>query len=421
MKAGAIGNLLFTAVIAGLTALAAFWIVERPSSRGHDDHAHGDPHADAFERGPHGGRLLKDGPFAVEITVFERGVPPEFRVYAYLDGEPLPPEDVNLRIELARLDGQIDRFAFEPQGGYLRGQGVVAEPHSFDVTVLAAHDGRSHRWRYENYEGRTRIPADMARVAGIGVETAGPATLVETVRLTGRVQTDPNRLAQVRARFPGIVQAVNRGLGDAVREGEVLARVQSNESLQTYPVKAPIDGLIVRRDLQVGEATGTDSLFVIADLSRVWVELDVFDTELTRVKAGQAVSIETLDGRTVSATIDWLSPLAAHASQSVRARVIVPNTDGALRPGQFVTGRVVIAEHEVPLAVRSAALQRFRDFQVVFARFGETYEVRMLEPGRRDAQWVEVLSGLKPGTQYVVRNSYLIKADIEKSGATHDH
>ena len=82
---------------------------------------------------------------------------------------------------------------------------------------------------------------------------------------------------------------------------------------------------------------------------------------------------------------------------------------------------MTIARHAVPLAVRLSAIQRFRDFQVVFARFGETYEVRMLELGRRDMNWVEVLGGLKPGTEYVSQNSYLLKADIEKSGASHDH
>ncbi len=87
----------------------------------------------------------------------------------------------------------------------------------------------------------------------------------------------------------------------------------------------------------------------------------------------------------------------------------------------FVRGEVVIDQIDVPLAVKQSGIQRFRDFKVVYARIGETYEVRMLELGRTDGRWVEVLGGLKPGTEYVTNNSYLIKADIEKSGASHDH
>ena len=75
----------------------------------------------------------------------------------------------------------------------------------------------------------------------------------------------------------------------------------------------------------------------------------------------------------------------------------------------------------MPLAVKRTGLQTFRDFTVVYAQVGNEYEVRMLELGRQDDEWVEVLSGIEPGTRYVSANSYLVKADIEKSGASHDH
>ena len=372
-------------------------------------------------KGPRGGRLLARDDFSLEITIFEQGLPPEFRVYVYQAGQPTPPEQVDLVIELARLGGETDTFDFSPQGDYLRGDGVVREPHSFDVTVRAGNQRRKYDWSYENHEGRTSIAAEMAAEAGVETEIAGATTISKTVILTGRIHTDPNRLSRVRPRFPGMVQTVHQNLGDVVRKGETMATVQSDESLQTYPIKAPIGGLIVHRDIQVGESTGDKLLFTIADLSTVWVELDVFSRDLARVHSGLPVEIETFDGHRVIGTIDWVSPLAAHASQSVQARVRLANPDNQLRPGQFVRGRVTVSEFAAPLAVRKSALQRFRDFQVVFARFGDTYEVRMLELGRSDDEWVEVTGGLAPGTEYVTANSYLIKADIEKSGASHDH
>ena len=79
------------------------------------------------------------------------------------------------------------------------------------------------------------------------------------------------------------------------------------------------------------------------------------------------------------------------------------------------------AEGIVPLAVKRSGLQGFRDFTVVFAQIGDEYEVRMLELGRQDDEWVEVLGGLEPGTRYVTTNSFLVKADIEKAGAVHEH
>ncbi len=98
---------------------------------------HGAAAAADFERGPRRGRLLRDGDFAVEMTIFEDGVDPEFHVYAYRKDKPVDPGQVQLSVELTRLGGRVDRFAFTPQEDYLRGGGVVTEPHSFDVKVRA--------------------------------------------------------------------------------------------------------------------------------------------------------------------------------------------------------------------------------------------------------------------------------------------
>ncbi|MGI9321911.1 MAG: efflux RND transporter periplasmic adaptor subunit [Thiogranum sp.] len=424
MKQSSSLNAAFIAVIVMLTAAAAWWLLDSADVPAEiaSDHEHHAGHAeDNTPKGPHGGRLLSEDPFAIEVTIYERGVPPEFRVYAYYQEQPLAPEEVTLTIDLSRIDKQVDRFSFVAQADFLRGQGEVSEPHSFDVTINATYRDKTYRWHYENHEGRTQIGSALASASNIETGIAGPGLIRETLTLTGRVQTDPNRLSHVRARFPGIVQAVKKELGDTVEAGEVLATVQSNESLQTYAIKASIAGLIVRRDIQTGEATGNDPLFIIADLSQVWVELDVFGQNLNRVQQGQTVVVESLNEQPVSGTISWISPLAAHASQSVNARIELANENLQLRPGQFVRGQVTISEHEVPLAVRLSALQTFREFDVVFAKYGETYEVRMLTLGKRDDQRVEVIAGLKPGVEYVTGNSYLIKADIEKSGASHDH
>jgi len=420
-------NIIYTLVVLVSGAGFAGWLALKAphNGQGHDDHA-GESHytaeqEEALEKGPQGGRLLRDGSFALEITLFEKGVPPEFHLYGYQNGVALKPDDLTVVIKLGRLDGQVDTFNFEAQGDYLRGDGVVTEPHSFDVSVEASYQGKRHTWQYENYEGRVAISDRVASESGIQTETAGPRTIQETLNLTGRIQLDPNRLSQVRARFPGVITQVQRELGDKVRRGDVLAEIQSNESLQTYQLKAPISGVIIQRDVQVGETSAASPLFIIADLSTVWAELDLFDKDIGHVRKGQQVSLTSLSGESVSGKIAWLSPMIAHASQSIQARVVIANPDMNFRPGQFIRGRVSVAQHQVPLAVRKSGIQGFRDFQVVFARINDTYEVRMLELGREDHDWVEVLGGLKPGTEYVSENSYLIKADIEKSGASHDH
>ncbi len=378
--------------------------------------------AGEYERGPHRGRMLRDGDFAIEMTIFEDGVPPEFHIYAYLNDRPIDPSEVHVSVALTRLGGGVDRFAFQPAEEYLRGDGVVTEPHSFDVAVSAVHDGATHEWAYQSYEGRTIIAAAQADEAGIVVEAAGPATLEEAVALSGRVELQPQGRADITAWYPGRIVAMTSAIGARVRRGETLARVTSSESLQTYSIPSPISGVVMARNANVGDVAGTAPIYVIADATKVHAEFYVYPRDTERLRQGQPVTVRNLGGdRSVRATIEAILPSADMMTQTIVAHVDLPNTDGAWRPGQAVEGAAVVATHEAPLAVRTRALQRFRDFTVVFARVGDTYEVRMLELGRQTPEWTEVLGGLAPGEVYVSDNAFLIRADIEKSGASHDH
>lgn len=412
----------YAALLAVLALVLAGCNEPASSGAGHPGDGHEEAHAGGDAHGPHGGRLLRVGEFALEVTVFESGVPPEFRLYASLGGEPLPPDQVTAEIETVRLGGEVTRFDLAPRQDYLVSDRPVREPHSFDLRIRAGYAGQTHTWEYASYEGRTTIPRATAEASGLETAEAGPAAIRETVEFTGAIRVIPGGIAHQRARFPGVIREVRVELNQRVEAGEVLATIQSNESLETYPLKAAMDGIVLQLDATPGEATGGEPLFVIANLSSVWAELDVFSRDLSRVEAGQPVTVRNLDGSHAGeGRIEMLSPVASRAAQSVRARVRLDNGEGRWRPGQFVRGEVTVAETEVPLAVKRRAVQRFRDFDVVYARVGETYEVRMLELGRQDGEHVEVLDGLAPGEIYVTRNSYLVKADLEKSGAAHDH
>lgn len=382
---------------------------------------HAAPAAD-YERGPHRGRMLRDGAFALEVTIFETGVPPEYRLYAYQNNQPLPASAVKATIDLSRLDGETNHFEFAAQDDVLVGDGTVTEPHSFDVAVIAQHGGKTHRWKFASYEGRTSMPAAVAQNAGVRTEVAGPATIHDRVRLMGRVAMNANRFAEVRARFEGPVREVRVALGDAVKAGQTLAVIENRESLRTFAVTAPFGGIVLARHTNVGDVAGSEPLFEIADLSTLWVEFNAFGADATRLAAGQPVRVRATAGElSTETTLERMLPLASSASQTVVARAVLPNPEGRWRPGMAVQGEITVATREAPLAVKRIGLQRFRDFTVVFARVRDTYEVRMLELGDQDDEHVEVLGGLKPGTEYVTEQSFLIKADIDKSGASHDH
>ena len=373
------------------------------------------------EKGPHRGRLLTDGDFVLELAIFETGVPPEFRVWVTERGQPVKPEDVELTVKLIRLGDRVDNIGFKPQDDFLRGDTVIYEPHSFVVSIEAVYNGKTHRWEYDNFEGRTKISPEVAEAFGLETLIAGSVVLQETVTLYGRIMTNTERVREVSARFDGVIQSVSSSIGDTVQKGQLLAKIESNESLKSYTIKAPISGVITQRDANPGEQTGGRQLFTITDTSSVWVDLSVFPADRARVTAGAPVTVNAATGgQPVDSTIARVN-VQAEANQSVTARVVLDNTDGRFLPGTYVTAEVTVGNHPVPLAVKRTGLQAFRDFTVVYAQIGDEYEVRMLDLGRQDREWIEVLGGLDPGTRYVSENSYLVKADIEKSGAAHDH
>src|SRR3546814_4729335 len=112
-------------------------------------------------------------------------------------------------MELVRLGNKIDKFAFAPQDDFLRGNGVVTEPHSFDVRVQASEGGRNHKWAYQSYEGRTMITPEAAKAGVIKIEMAGAETVSELIEMGGRVEVIPEGSAAVRARMPGLIGALS--------------------------------------------------------------------------------------------------------------------------------------------------------------------------------------------------------------------
>lgn len=394
-----------------------------PDAHPHDDHGHGHGAAvDETPKGPNGGRLLREGEYALELKIEESGTPPRYAAWVYRGDQAIDPAKAAVEVRLTRLGGQVDVHRLAPRGDRLAGSDIVYEPHSFEVVIDATLDGERLRWAYDSFEGRTTIARELADEAGIRVAAVAGGPLVESVRAPGSVALLPGRQARVVARFPGVVREVRAAVGDTVAAGRTLATVDSNASLSRYTVGSPIAGTVMERAAEVGALAGDAPLFVVADLSTVAVDLVVFGADAARVRAGQPVRLRRIaDGTSAESVVDQVLPAADAASQSLVARVRVANDDGLWRPGMAVEAQIEVARDQVPLRLPLSAIQRFRDWQVAFIRIGDAYEIRPLELGRSDGEHVEVRDGLAPGDEVVVEQSFLVKADIEKSGASHDH
>ena len=281
------------------------------------------------------------------------------------------------------------------------------------------HEGHDENDEHEHNETlSSRISDDMATAVNIVTDRADSQLLRQHQVVYGKLSADPNRISHVNARFPGLLTSVKFSLGDSVKAGDVLAVVESNESLNTYAIKAPIDGVVIQRSANVGEIAQQQTLFSIADFGSLWADFRVYPSQQDAVVTGQKVVIMAADTE-INGVIAHIIPSLTQPYQL--ARVKLDNRDGKLSSGQLIEGAVISGEFNVELAVKKSAIQILDNKSGVFVKNNSEYAFTPLQLGRSDMDYVEVIAGLKPGQWYVTTNSYLLKADIEKSEAEHAH
>jgi len=396
-----------------------------PAGDSHDHgHSHGDDHGHVDEpKGPNGGRLLTDGDLMVEIRIVDQANnPPRFSAWVTKNGKSLTEGIERLAVRTARLGGDTEIFELAAKDGVFSSTTGVGEPHSFKVKVNARIGGRDLEWAFDSFEGRVSIDAASAKEAGITTAPVGAGIIRQVVQVPGVVRPRDSSRAQVIARFPGVVNSVRVRAGDRVSVGSVLATIDSNASLSTYPLTAPISGTIITHAATVGAAVADEALFEIANTGVVQVDLNLFGVAVQKTRAGAKVKVQRLiDDAVVDTEILRVLPDVDVSTQSLVAQALVQNADGLWRPGVAVQAEIELSRAEVSLVVPVEALQTWREMDVVFIRVGDLYEVRPVTLGRRDRERVEIIGGLKSADEIVIGQSYLIKADIEKSGATHDH
>ena len=493
-------------LVAGLT-LGGYILSKKPvavgDEHGHEPHAeagdhagdkHGAAEADAPKKGPHGGRLFAAGNYGLELTIFETGVQPQFRIYTTQSGKPLDPAQSQVVVTVERLGRKPQTFAFSKEADYLKGVGVVKEPHSFAVSIAAENAGNKHQFKFEQIEARVAMTDEQIKSNGVQVATAGPARIKTALQLQGEVRLNEDRTVHVVPRLAGLVESVTANAGDKVRRGQVLAILSSQSladqrgewlaaqkrlalarttferekalwegkisaeqdylqarlmlqeaeiteqsarqklaslgvsastsgNLTRYEIRSPIDGVITDKNISVGQVVKEDAnIFVVADLSTVWVEMTVYAKDVNAVQLGQRATIKATSFEAqADAKVAYVGALVGEQTRAAKARVVLPNPKGVWRPGLPVNVELTAEVVDVPLAIAVEALQTLRESSVVFGRYGNQFEARPLTLGRSDGTMVEVLGGLEPGERYAARNSYLIKADIGKAGASHDN
>ncbi|AQT69125.1 Cation efflux system protein CzcB [Anaerohalosphaera lusitana] len=328
---------------------------------------------------------------------------------------------------------------------------------------------------------------------GLVTDVAGPGTIRKTIALPGEIRVNQDRMAHIVPRVPGAAIKVNKSLGDSVKEGEVIAVIDSSEladakaaflaaverlemarltfereeklwkdkvsaeqdylaakqalsearierraarqklqaigfgdqyiqnlpeepdqQLTRYEIKAPFDGTIIQKHIVLGELLDTSSpVYIVADLSSVWVDLQVYPKDLASVEPGSRVTVSApaaISNQT--GTIDYVGPILGADSRTALARVVLSNESGKLRPGLYVTGTVTVKDQEVPIIVPKNAVQRLHEQKCVFIKDEHGFEPAFVKTGLESRTHVQIVSGLSPGQTYVTQGAFTLKSKI---------
>ena len=486
-------KIVATGAIALLIVLCALaWY--KTSNKSQTSSAHGEATEEKVavagdEKGPHGGRLYRDGDFSAEVKIFEEGVEPHLRVYGYFKDKPLKPNEINANIFIKRLDAE-QTITFKPESDYLIGNEIVYEPHSFLMVINVDYQGKKHSWKWDTKEGRVTMLDSSIKSSGLELLKVEPMMFENALELKGELKFPDNFESFITPKASGTLVKTYRTIGDKVSQGDLLATVQSQDLIRlnaersiamdtlqfsrkkmeqertlfqkrvspeidyinaqrefedaqiranelnslirsyggsgngTIEVRAAMSGTILQVLGAVGSnVTPASPLFKIANTSQLLAVVNVPADKLNEINPDNKVTVkpQTQTGTEEAlGRIKYISDVIDPKTRTAQVFIEISN-QFKWRSGQLITAQIFEKQTMKQMVVREDALQTFRDWDVVFIRVGNDFEARPLELGDKFNGYVEVKSGLKAGQVYAAGNSYLLKAELGKSGATHDH
>ncbi len=310
------------------------------------------------------------------------------------------------------------------------------------------------------------VAPQRQQLIGVKLATAELRDLSRTIRTTGRVAVDERRIAQVRTKFDGFVDALYVNFtGQPVRRGDPLLAVYSPDLLATQNelilaernrsdlgrtladaararlrlwdmsaadidrvartgkpmrdviLRSPVSGVVTTKNAVAGgRVMPTDTLYEVADLSHLWVLADVYDSELQSVRVGTPAQV-IVSGQTLTGSVTFIGPVVAAQTRTASARIELDNRAGLLKPDMFAD---VILKQPIgsSVAVPDSAVMNTGTRAVVFiARGNGTFEPREVTAGAKADGFYAIRSGVQPGERVVVDASFLVDSESRLKSA----
>jgi cobalt-zinc-cadmium efflux system membrane fusion protein len=280
---------------------------------------------------------------------------------------------------------------------------------------------QEHHHDHDDHSENTTLTQQQITLSGLRTEKVAEQKITLTEHLFGVIEADQNKVFHVHAPYLSRVEKVHVRLGDEIKKGQILLTLTNTKTLQRYVVRSVAAGVVTKRATNPGDRADQQMLLTITDLSQVWVNMSAFPESIEQLKIGQKVTVYDLhQHEKVIGKISYIAPVMT-GGHIARARTVIDNKSGHWRPGMHIKADISITEKVVPVAVRLRAIQTYMSKPTVFVKHADTFEPHSVVLGIQDNEFVEIISGLPKGANYVTDNSFLIKADLLKSSAGHDH
>lgn len=281
----------------------------------------------------------------------------------------------------------------------------------------AAHEHEHEHSEDTAHNRPIELPDNQAAMPQITTAIAGAAELKTHISTFGTVRFGAEQLFHIAPRFDGVITQVQVAVGDHVNKGDLLAMLESNDSLRSYPLRAPAEGKVIEQRANSGDLVNSETVFVVATTLPQWLELRIYPAQAQQIEEKQRVFIPTSEGM-ISSRIEHIIP-QPDAPYRI-ARIKLPDGN-RLTTGQWIEAQIETGSLTLPLAVEKRAVHTIDGRTGVYVREGNTYHFTPLTLDRENTVLYEVVAGLEIGAEYATNNSYLLKAEQEKSSAEHSH
>lgn len=284
------------------------------------------------------------------------------------------------------------------------------------------HNGKGDEDNHDP-ESAVRISSKTIELIGLTTAEVQQSLISRTIELPGEIGFNEDHLVQVTPRYAGIAREVKKQLGEYVHKDDILAVIESNESLALYEIRAPIAGRIIEKNVTPGEYVCEDeNMYVMANLATVWANCEIYPKHTELVRVGQKIIIKAVgSNKETQGTISYVAPIFKKATRSAVVRAILSTSKGEWRPGEFVRGIITISSEQTVPVVSTNAVQFLNEESVVFVPAGQNeYKPVEVVTGLSNEQLTQIVSGLQIGDKYVAKGAFELKAKIVTS-ALGDH